>query len=248
MNSKYRYIIQSSVLRTEKPVELNKFNKKILAANMDETERAISALPVDVEDWLPAASKQYHISPKLEDYIIVPVIAFFSDLPNRNSVGFPLQELIKFNPERGACVYKTWKGQPTFQEHRNNDITAAKGVIFDSVIRPVNDFQGDLVKVILLTGWDKTKDPILCNKILTNSVNSFSMGAYANDFRCSICGKSLSNGGCRHIDVNCPQMRIIDGNLCFMNGIDLAGFECSFVENPAYIMAQNPSYIEVSKV
>ena len=99
MNSKYRYIIQSSVLRTEKPVELNKFNKKILAANMDETERAISALPVDVEDWLPAASKQYHISPKLEDYIIVPVIAFFSDLPNRNSVGFPLQELIKFNPE-----------------------------------------------------------------------------------------------------------------------------------------------------
>ena len=244
----YRYIVKCGAGKAEKPVEYSKFKKTVLSSNMNEVEKAIQGIPLDIEDWLPQAAKEYNISKNLEDYVIVPVIAFFSDLPNRNCVAFPLEELIKFNTEAGCMTYKTWKGKPTFMEHKNDVLKDAKGVIFDSVIRNVDEYQGDLVKVILLAGYDKTKDPELCRQILNRERDSYSMGAYADTFTCSICGKDLSKGGCSHIDLANPDMSIIDGKLAYMNGRGLMGFELSSVLNPAFVTATNPSYVEVSKI
>lgn len=244
----YKYIINCGTGKAEKPIEYSNFRKTVLSANMSETDKAIQGIPLDIDDWLPQAAKEYNISKNLEDYIIVPVIAFFSDLPNRNCVAFPLEELIKFNTDAGCVTYKTWKGKPTFMEHKNNILKDAKGVIFDSVIRNVDGYEGDLCKVLLLLGYDKTKDPLLCQQILSGQRDSYSMGAYADTFTCSICGQDLSKGSCRHININNPDMSVIDGKLAFMNGRGLMGFECSSVENPAFVTATNPSYIEISRV
>ena len=68
--------------------------------------------------FLPFAARNYHISPNIDDYVIFQTIICPSDLPNRNGIAFPLNELARFtetpNPH---FVYKGWVGCPIFIEH-----------------------------------------------------------------------------------------------------------------------------------
>lgn len=244
----YRFFVTADVTTSDKVYDLGKFSKKVLAANASEDDKLINGIQLDVDAWLPQAAKTYHISKNLNDYVIVPVVIMLSDLPNRNCVAFPLEELTKFNPDTGMLAYKSWKGKPTFYEHHNDILSEAKGVIFDAVLRPAPEFEGDLYKVIVLLGFDKTKDPALASDILNKKRTCYSMGAYADDYQCSICGKSVAKGGCNHININFPQMKVIDGNLAFFNVKDIVGFETSSVSTPAYVYCDNDKIVDLAKV
>lgn len=242
-----RFFVTADVVKTSKVVDMKNVSSKRVLASGSEEDRLIQGIPLDIKSWLPQASKVYKISKNIEDYIIVPVCIFLSDLPNRNSVAFPLEELTRFDTDLGDLAYKSWKGKPTFVEHKNDILIDAKGVIFDAVMKPAPEFEGDLVKVILLLGFDKTKDPMLCQQILSGERDSYSMGANCEDFRCSICGKLSSRGGCEHFDVQRPKMEIIDGKVSFANALNLQGFECSSVQTPAFVTATNQQVVDVSR-
>lgn len=243
----YKFFTTADVHSSDNVVEMKNLHKKVLAADASNTDKAIYNIPLDTNRWLPQAAKVYHISKDINDYIVVPVCIMLSDLPNRNGVAFPLQELIKFNTDTGDLAYKAWKGKPTFVEHKNNVLSEAKGVIFDAFIEDAPQFEGDLIKVILLLGFDKTKDPQLTSDILNGRRTCYSMGAYSEDFVCSICGKRLSQGGCEHASVTNPRFEVFDGKLGFYNVIDILPFETSSVATPAFIMADNNKIIDVSK-
>jgi len=243
----YRFFTTADVHQATKVVELKDLHKKVLASDASNIDKAIYNIPLDVKRWLPQASKIYKISKDINDYLVVPVCIFLSDLPNRNGVAFPLQELVKFNPDTGDLAYRSWKGKPTFMEHRNNVLSEAKGVIFDAFIENAPEFEGDLVKVILLAGYDKTKDPELCRKILSGERPCYSMGSYSEDFVCSICGKRMSQGGCEHASITNPQFKIFDGKLGFYNVEGVCGFELSNVATPAFITAENNNVIDMGK-
>lgn len=244
----YKFFTTADVHSTNNVVEMKDLHKKVLASDASNIDKAIFNIPLDVNRWLPQASKVYHISKDINDYVVVPACIMLSDLPNRNGVAFPLQELLKFNTDTGDLAYKAWKGKPTFLEHKNNVLSEAKGVIFDAFVEDAPEFEGDLIKVILLLGFDKTKDPQLANDIITGKRTCYSMGAYSDDFVCSICGKTLSQGGCEHASINNPRFNIYDGKLGFYNVKDILPFETSSVETPAYIMCDNDKVIEISKV
>lgn len=193
---------------------------------------------------LPFAAEKYNISPNLADYVIVPANIIISDIPNRNGRAFPLSTLTQFNPEYGTLSYQTWRYKPTFYEHDNKDHTKAKGIIFDVSLRPMPWYKGDFYSVDMLLGFDRTKDPVLANRIANRDIKTYSMGSRCSDYRCSICDASmrLSRGQCPHCAVKPsatrPPVRVIDGKLAYLNiAEDLCGFECSAVEVPAVVQA-----------
>lgn len=68
--------------------------------------------------WFPFAAKKYHISDKLSDYVIFSTIICPSDIPNRNGIAFPLEELVKFTDTPSPhLVYQGWKSCPLHLEH-----------------------------------------------------------------------------------------------------------------------------------
>lgn len=203
---------------------------------------------LDVYNWLPYAASQYNISKDINDYIIVPAFLVPSDLPNRNGVGFPLKELLEFSPDHGMQYYKTLKGKPTHYEHKNADHTIAKGVIFDSYLRPLQGYGGGKVaKLTALLGFDRTRDPDLCHKILTRQINAYSMGAYVGGYFCSYCNAQL--GHCGHID---PKRKVdfylLNGHLVYRRCTRPLFFETSAVGVPAYSVATNDSPVVVNGI
>ena len=61
--------------------------------------------------FLPFAAKNYHISPDINDYVIFTTVICPADIPNRNGIAFPLEELAKFTPTPSPhFVYKGWIG------------------------------------------------------------------------------------------------------------------------------------------
>lgn len=201
---------------------------------------------LDVRAWLPFAAEQYNISSKLEDYVLIPVPIMHNDVPNRNGVGFPFTELTRFNPAAGMLSYKTWRGKPTFIEHDNKDYTRASGFIVDATMRALPQYHGDFHKVVLLLAFDRRRDPILANAILTKDRTCYSMGCLAADYTCSICGTSVNKGGCDHAQVNKPALRQYNGNqLAYLQVSNFMGFECSSVATPAFHQANNPDYMLV---
>jgi hypothetical protein len=211
----------------------------------DTTEMVREAV-LDVREWLPFASEVYKISADIKDYVMVPVVVMISDLPNRNLVAFPYTELTRFNPTAGVVAYKTWRGKGCYQEHANQILEDAKGVILDAAMRPLTNYHGDFWKVQLLLSFDRSKDPILANSILTRELSSFSMGALCSNYSCSICDKLVSKGGCEHVELHKPVMNIYNQNLAYLQAIDPLGFETSAVKIPAYHYAQNPEYLVLS--
>lgn len=204
-------------------------------------------VPIDFHSWLPRAAPHYHVSPHLEDYVITPVIIMPSDLPNRNAVGFPLDQLVAFNPDRGQIAYKTWKGKPTFYEHQNNDITKAYGIIADSYLRKMVGYGDNKVyKILLLLTFDRSKHPDIVNRIINKDLNTYSMGAYIEGYTCSYCGEDIGSIYCGHLDPKQPtNMYEIGNKLVYRNVRGIEGFETSAVESPAYVSAISDTLIKM---
>jgi hypothetical protein len=200
------------------------------------------SLKPDVREMLTGAKRlleishdYYNISKDVKDFILVPTIIMPSELPNKNCVSFSTKELMRFNGIGKRMAYELWKGSPTHLEHKNDVPSEAKGIIFDCVMKPIRSMQGDLWKVINLCGFDRNKDPKLCNAIATKENTGYSMGCLVTDYISSCCGAALSNGGCEHITYGKPEFKIIDGKLAKFNAIDILPIETSAVSNPAYL-------------
>jgi hypothetical protein len=99
---------------------------RFVATASDNSDRS----EIDIS-YLAAAAEMYNISPRISDYVLVPVSTVLSDLPNTNGDAMTREELLKFNPQQGRIAYKTWIGKPTFLEHANQVLPGAKGIILD---------------------------------------------------------------------------------------------------------------------
>ena len=201
---------------------------------------------LDVQKWLGLAAEKYEISANIRDYVISPVIILPTDIPNRNSVAFPYEDLLKFNVGQGRPNYKSWVGKPTFMEHAHNDYTKAKGIVFDTYMRPLQNARGNIHKLIALCGFDRTKDSELARAILKGERKSYSMGAFISRYECAICGDYSKPGKlnteCGHVIRGRPQIYQVDGRpvpsyLLARN--EITGFEVSSVGVPAWSSATN---------
>jgi hypothetical protein len=204
----------------------------------------------DCNYWLPAAAKVYNISPRLQDYVLIPVPALITELPNTNGDSVSAAELVKFDHRYGCLAFKTFKGKPLFIEHDHNDHTRAKGVILDSYLTPLKRFKGNHYKLSLLLAFDTTRDPVLTTSILNGESNAYSVGYFFRGYVCSYCGKRseyASNGKiltCAHTKPEkAPYIR--DGKLVYRKCYTITGFECSSVVDPAFISAIGPSVLKM---
>ncbi len=235
-----------------KPMELNTLsphtNEIPLSGGVSGT--GTSERISDCNYWLPYAAEHYHISRDIRDYVLVPVPAMFSDLPNTNGDSLSLGELLRFIPDYGMQMYKTFKGQPTHEEHQNKDITQAKGVILDCFLRPIA-FNSRYYKVVQLLAFDRTKDPELVNQILLRQQNAYSVGFYYSSYACSICGNVVGKGinltPCEHTQLRRGTYRIPDGRLAYRKCRNGKGFECSVVRTPAYVSNIGTHVMNVSQ-
>lgn len=205
------------------------------------TEEEISRIDIS---WLPFAAKTYHISPRLEDYVIVNMMICPSNIPNRNGIGFPTAELVAFQPPpMNRQVYKAWVGCPVHEEHDNEDCTKAVGVIFDTSFRLIKNFgDGNQWAVYGLIGVDRTKFPELAAAVAAGRINTGSMGTMADSFTCSVCGHEASKNpmlNCNHIiSTDKVNWHVIDVDgvptLAFLNAHQLSPIEFSIVRDPAW--------------
>jgi hypothetical protein len=201
---------------------------------------------LDYPTWLQFAAPVYHISPRIEDYIIVNTMICPSDIPNRNGIAFPAKELAAFQPPpTNRQSFKAWTGCPVHLEHDNEDHTKAYGVILDSSMSRVTGYgNGKLWKVMGLLAIDKNKYPEMAGKVLRKEINTYSMGALVDSFRCGYCdAECTAKHVCGHItspsNVNWKQYQDFDGSshLAFLNAYGISPIECSIVEDPAWAPA-----------
>ncbi len=203
---------------------------------------------LDYKTWLPFCADTYKISRDPEDFILVTTILAPSDIPNRNGVGFPLQELIKFQPPPIARqVYKAWAGTPLHVEHRNKNPEDAIGCVLDTSFHKVHGYGGGaLWKIMALVAVDKYKNPERAEQIGKGLLKTYSMGAMSSSFACSYCGAEIDEKhGCLHIppgdDLVFYETRDYNGesHLVFKNAYDLAPIEFSSVKSPAWAVAHS---------
>ena len=196
------------------------------------------------ESWLPFAAPAYNISADKNDYFFRPTSAIVSDLPNRNGVGFPAKELVRWNVRSGCQAYRSWIGKPVHVEHGNwhpdpqdPDPTLAIGVIVDVAMTPLIGYgENKLWKIMMLVAIDRTKDIARAKEIEAGDLNTYSMGALVDGYTCSYCGSDV--GDCSHIDKDddltfYKLKNVLVYKLC--RGIE--GVEISSVRDPAYAAA-----------
>jgi hypothetical protein len=204
---------------------------------------------LEFESWLPFAAKTYRISPHIEDYILKPMPICPSDFPNRNGIGFPLQELVAFQPPpMNRQVYQAWTGCPIHLEHDNEDWTKAYGVMFDTNLTKITNFGlGKHWKVMGLVGVDKNKYPDIAKEVLDGKIITGSMGALADRFSCSVCGREAQENkfmNCNHVgstkEVN---WKLVDymgkQRIAYLNAHGLSPIEYSLVRDPAWVSAMS---------
>jgi hypothetical protein len=222
-------------------VKFDTFRSDEPAQEMSEYRQAGSIIDTS---WLPFAAQTYHISPNLDDYVVKNMPICPADLPNRNGVGFQLSELTRFQPPPVARqVYRAWTGCPVHYEHDNEDHTKALGVIFDTSLRLVKAYgNSKLYMVHGLVGVDKKKYPQHAARLLSGELNTGSMGALADEFTCSVCGKAVT----KHAFMNCDHIgtteqvnwRIVShegrDKIAFLWAHSLSPIEYSLVEDPAW--------------
>lgn len=210
---------------------------------------------LEVQSWLPMASKVYEISSNIRDYVIAPVIIMPSDIPNRNSVSFPYETLIGFNPQQKRLNYKTWVGAPTYAEHNHYKLEEAKGIVFDTYMTKLNHAKGNIFKVVALCGFDRTKDYALANEIAMGRRKSYSMGAWVSQYECSICGSKSKptklNTECGHVIRGKPKLYTVKNQQIpsyLLARIGIEGFEISSVTVPAWSSAVNSNIFDMAKI
>jgi hypothetical protein len=140
--------------------------------------------------WLSAASSTYGISADIRDYIIPIIPIVTSDIPNRNLQAFSFEELSKFDWMKGHMIYQSFIGKMTAANHVNDDPSHARGVIFDASLQFVPKY--DVWKVVLLCGFDRTKDKDLVRDILSRKRTGYSMGALVETFEPVVAGSRVS--------------------------------------------------------
>lgn len=223
---------------SEQPIDLHK--QKDYAARLH------------VQDWLPIASQAYDISSNIKDYVIAPVILMPTDIPNRNSVAFPLETLLGWNRQQKMPNYKTWVGAATHREHAEYNVP--KGIVFDTYMVPLNNAHGNIHKVMALCGFCRQKDPTLANAILKGERKSYSMGAFVGQYECSVCcavskpGKL--NTECGHVIRGRPKFHqtsqgVLPSYLIARQSI--LGFEVSSVGMPAWSSATNSMIMDLAR-
>ena len=227
----------------QSPLEMFKYKNPGDADNaIKQAIGAPAGSNIEANLWLPFAAKEYKLSTDIRDYVLVPVPILFSDIPNTNGDSVSIGELLRFDPELGMQAFKTFRGKPTFYEHDNQDITKAKGVILDAFMRPLRKFGGGkYFKLVELLAYDRTKDPLLVNSILSGENNAYSLGFYFKSYKCSICNQRFGQGGhskpCSHTAPKRGTYRQNDGRLAYRQCEIIRGFETSVVASPAYVPA-----------
>ena len=189
---------------------------------------------LDFERTLPFAAKTFNLSTNVKDYYFMSVPILTSCLPNRNGIGMPLQELVRWNPTLGRQAYKGWKGMPLHYEHKSDDHLQAIGIVADVALLPVEGFNGGRIyKVMALAAVDTTKRTEITGRIAKGLLTTWSMGCMVDEYSCSYCGKE--EGHCVHIN---PEKAVefyeLGDTLVFRNVHGLRPFELSAVENPAF--------------
>lgn len=241
------YEVRSDAVGAYTPVEGFKLEESrqhfIKADLIDDVKGSL----LNAQATLPYFAELYNISAKLSDYVLVPVVIMPSDLPNRNRIAFPREELLRPSNQTRCLGYETWTNGITAVDHINKDYkNHSKGVIFDSYLKPIKNSVGNLLKVVCLCGFDRTRDPMLVNAILTGQRNSYSMGAMCTYYTCSICGAEHPDKGCHHVSVVSPSstLSVFDGDkLAYLQARHFVGFEVSSVTSPAYLSAQPKNFI-----
>lgn len=233
------------------PVELHKVaNPKSATIELSAEQAGGDARALDANIWLPKCAEHYRISADIRDYIIVPVPSIITSIPNTNGDSASFAQLTRFNPEFGQMAYRTWVGKPTHVEHDNKDITKAKGVILDTYMRPLPRYP-KYAKLVKLMAFDRTKDAVLVNNILSGKVSTYSMGMYYSSYTCPICSAHVGKGigaPCIHTRPGRPTYQQADGRLAYRMCENLIGFETSVVLDPAYIVAQSNIIWDLSKL
>ena len=197
-----------------------------------ETSSELNALSTS---WLPFAAESYNISRDMRDYVMVPTLIFATEIPNSNLCAFPYDEMACWNPGAGELAYATWRRKACHVEHANSDHTRAKGLIFDASMRRAPEYAGGLHRVVLLAGWDRSRDPALASRIAAGRTG-FSMGSWVERYQCSVCTANLKQTSCDHFyrDMR-PRMAVTAKNqLVYRVARGVTGFELSAVQTPAY--------------
>jgi len=210
------------------------------------------ASKLNVQSWLPIASQVYETSSNIRDYVIAPVILMPSDIPNRNSVAFPMETLLGWNTQKTCPNYKTWVGVPTHQEHSNYDVP--KGIVFDTYMVPLKGAHGNIHKVMALCGFCRQKDPDLANAIMQGKRKSYSMGAFVGQYECSVCAAVSKPGKlnteCGHVIRGRPRFHeTAHGTLpsYLIARKSILGFEVSSVGTPAWSSATNSQIFDIAR-
>jgi hypothetical protein len=188
---------------------------------------------IDVS-WLPLAAEKYNISADIRDYVINEIPIVTVDVPNRNLDAFPFEAVTAFNPEIGRIAYQTFIGKPTHRDHDNKDIRKARGVHFDASMEKLAD---GMYKIVVLAGWDRTKDAQLVSDMLSGRRTGFSMGAFVGHTECSFpgCKQTSPNGriACSHQQYGKGKGQIVNGQLIYELCHNINYIETSSVGDPA---------------
>lgn len=218
------------------------------------------AAPLDYTTWLPFAAKTYHISPDINDYVLSVTPICPADIPNRNGVAFPIQELKMFAPPpSNRMVYKCWAGCPVHREHRNEHVEEAYGVVLDASLHKIKMYGGgELWKVMGLVATDKKKHPDTATRVLRKDVETYSMGCLSDYLSCSLCGTPVRYDKnnklvscCSHID---PEANLIfypykdqygQKHAVYQNVHGIQPFELSIVEDPAWPIALGDTLLQM---
>jgi hypothetical protein len=206
---------------------------KATANVLDPNDNLAAMRELGFEKILHSAAEYYDLSKNIADYYLKPVPIIWSDLPNRNGVGFPLEELTAWNKKKGCMAYKGWTGQAVRVEHDWNG--PAIGLIPDVSLRKLTGFaQGNLYKVTTLLAIDRTKDPVIAGKVESGKINSFSMGCLVDHFTCSVCGSEEKT--CAHLQEG-ANFAMYHDQVAFRRAHGIDAEEVSVVEDPAYGVA-----------
>lgn len=232
------------------PVEVFNIEKqkdRLLTASLgdDYTSRTRSALE-DSVGWLPFFAEKYNISADIKDYVLVPVSVFLSGIPNKKGHAFTIEELTSAEPNMGLLRYETFNRQPLHEDHKNGDYSIARGVVLATSLQPAPEFEGDVFRCVCLQAFDRRTHPCLANKIMTGEINSYSMGARASGFKCSVCGHGVP-GHCNHVPRGMAQGTGFDSftkigdKLAYLEAQGSRFFEISALNknNPAWAGATN---------
>lgn len=204
--------------------------------------------PIDLASVLRECHTAYDISPDPNDYVLVPCLGLPTGTPNRNGVGFPLQQLMRWSYDGGCLAYRTWVNKPCYCEHVNQDPLKSRGLILDTSMRKIIGFGNDMCyKVMFLQAFDRNKHERIA-QIMTGEINTYSMGAYVGSYHCSYCDQEMRKEedrfgnifwrNCEHLHPKEPKdFYMLNGRLVYRKVADIVGFENSSVETPAYTQA-----------